>query len=308
MEELIKKSFPYPMPIVSANAHLLISYLNEELSELTKIDPDLNPSWLDSFLTAVTSADALPSDNLVKKWKAGKKLELDNNLKLSCEKFQFAKYFVQKTFVNHPIKINEFGYDLYAKSSRSPELMVALLNQFIMTAEEHKAELIASGYLQSYVDEIKQLKAALELSHTEYEKFKSKRTQYTQNRIKAYNLVWTYMTIACNVGKIAYADDPVKYQHYILIEKSTTEGGKGYGIIKGIVKDSLTLKPLQGAELLIKDTDYNDMSDSKGEFLIDEIASGDYILCTSLSGYTANEISVKVENDKETTIEINLIA
>jgi len=308
MEELVKKLFPYPMPIVSANAHLLISYLNEELSELTKIDPDLNPSWLDSFSTALTSADALPSDNLVKKWQAGKKLERDSNLKLSCEKFHFAKYFIQKTFTNHPEKIGEFGYDIYAKSHHSPELMAALLSQFIMTTEEHKTELIAKGYVQSYMDEIKQLKAALELSHTEYEKFKSKRTQYSQNRIKAYNLVWTYMTIACNVGKIAYADDPVKYQHYILIEKSTNESGKGYGIVKGIVKDSLTLKPLQGAELLIKDTDYNDMSDSKGEFLIDEIASGNYTLCTSLAGYTASEISVNVENDKETTVEIKLTA
>ena len=65
-------------------------------------------------------------------------------------------------------------------------------HQFIMTAE-NTSRTYCQWLFAIYVDEIKQMKPALELSHTEYENLSQKRTQYTQNRIfKAYNLVWTY--------------------------------------------------------------------------------------------------------------------
>ena len=81
----------------------------------------------------------------------------------------------------------------------------------------------------------------------------------------------------------------------------------GQGILKGTVTDSLKTGPLKGAEIVLKGTIFNTVSNIDGEFYISGIPSGEYILQTSYFGYNEKKILVAIKSKGPQILNIELL-
>ncbi len=102
------------------------------------------------------------------------------------------------------------------------------------------------------------------------------------------------------IGGMAYFDQRIiRRPHH-------REGATGFGSFKGTIIDSVTKAPLANVMVQFVDTDYADVTDIKGEFSFDEVASGEYNLKVSLAGYQDYESKVVIGNTT-TTLDVALV-
>jgi len=78
---------------------------------------------------------------------------------------------------------------------------------------------------------------------------------------------------------------------------------KNNGIIKGVVIDKSTQKPLQGVNIIIQGTERGTISGSAGNFRIQQLPVSTYSLAFSYIGYSKKKVqNITVESDKEINI------
>ena len=80
-----------------------------------------------------------------------------------------------------------------------------------------------------------------------------------------------------------------------------------FGIIKGIITDSLSSNPLPYANIFLSNTSMGSTSDEDGEYVITDIPAGPYELTISYIGYQQQNISVNINGGDELIKNINLI-
>ena len=80
----------------------------------------------------------------------------------------------------------------------------------------------------------------------------------------------------------------------------------GQGILKGIVKDSLTADQLKGAEIILTGTNFSYVSNTDGEFYIAGIPAGEYILQSSYIGYKGKKYLVNIKSEETFILNVEL--
>jgi hypothetical protein len=81
----------------------------------------------------------------------------------------------------------------------------------------------------------------------------------------------------------------------------------GQGILKGIVKDSLTLDQLKGAEIILTGTNFSSVSNTDGEFNITGIPAGEYMLQSSYLGYKGKKYLVNIKSEETFILNVELL-
>ncbi|MEM9673188.1 MAG: TonB-dependent receptor [Bacteroidota bacterium] len=77
--------------------------------------------------------------------------------------------------------------------------------------------------------------------------------------------------------------------------------------VRGSVVDEETLQPLVGASVYLSDTELGGSVDAQGNFLIEDVPIGRYVVGVSYVGYQTRTLpAVLVQAGKETVLEINL--
>ncbi|TAJ11451.1 hypothetical protein DMA11_16825 [Marinilabiliaceae bacterium JC017] len=79
-----------------------------------------------------------------------------------------------------------------------------------------------------------------------------------------------------------------------------------YGSISGVVVDIVNQKPLAGAVITTNPPSMAVMSDEKGQFLLDELEEGDYVVSASRYEYRNNSVNIKVRRDKSVSVVMQL--
>ncbi len=83
--------------------------------------------------------------------------------------------------------------------------------------------------------------------------------------------------------------------------------GPPFGVVKGLVVDSITRQPVMGASVMLAGTSARAMTDEKGKFEICPAFPGVYTLVVSAGGLWAKSVgSVRVEADKKTNLRLTL--
>ncbi|MDM7924876.1 MAG: TonB-dependent receptor [bacterium] len=82
----------------------------------------------------------------------------------------------------------------------------------------------------------------------------------------------------------------------------------GQGNLKGMVTDSLTGKPLVGANVYLAGTSLGDATDLEGLYRIEQIPAGAYTLKVSYLGYRTTDIPVRVGSGSTETVSAALVA
>jgi TonB-dependent receptor len=72
--------------------------------------------------------------------------------------------------------------------------------------------------------------------------------------------------------------------------------------VQGVIKDSLTDKPLFGANVFLLGTSMGSATNIDGEYSIEQVPSGSYILKVSYIGYIPKEIGINISGDKKSNL------
>jgi TonB-dependent receptor len=92
----------------------------------------------------------------------------------------------------------------------------------------------------------------------------------------------------------------------LLIFLCTSTFAVNTGTIRGVITDSLTNDPLVGANIIVQGTSRGSATNIEGEYLIPNVAAGDYILVVSYISYRTKRILVTVKPDEITEINVEL--
>lgn len=78
------------------------------------------------------------------------------------------------------------------------------------------------------------------------------------------------------------------------------------GSLRGVITDTLTNKPLIGANVFLLGTALGDATDLEGEYRIDRIPAGTYTLRISYIGYQSKDIDMNIQSDITTMLNVAL--
>lgn len=92
----------------------------------------------------------------------------------------------------------------------------------------------------------------------------------------------------------------------MIITLSFISGLYAQGTLKGVVTDSLSAKPLIGANVFLLGTSLGSAANIEGEYSIHPIPEGTYTLKVSYIGYKAKEVSVSITANKVLDLNVSL--
>lgn len=78
--------------------------------------------------------------------------------------------------------------------------------------------------------------------------------------------------------------------------------------IEGVVVDMRNMQPLYDANVLLRPSNQGAVTDTNGQFVIPNVASGDYQLLVSMVGFQTQKLDVKVEGNETVSLTIFLMA
>jgi len=81
----------------------------------------------------------------------------------------------------------------------------------------------------------------------------------------------------------------------------------GQGNLRGVISDSLSNKPLVGANVFLLGTALGSATDLEGQYLITNIPEGNYTLKISYIGYKPKQVDITIVNNRSTQLDIVLV-
>lgn len=89
-------------------------------------------------------------------------------------------------------------------------------------------------------------------------------------------------------------------------EETVLPPGSGFGVVSGIITNSITGAPIATAGVRVGDPGFHQLSAADGTFRLEEVPAGEYAVTSSGLGYLTFEGTVTVRSDEETHLAIEL--
>lgn len=193
--------------------------------------PHLAPPFAPNMQTAIDTADALPSGAEIDAEIAVVTEELNAIMPLGQRAMQILFTYVALAW-NSNAKSNLFGKSKYEKARNSVLKMKELLELANRQAEvpANKTALIAVGYTQIAITELKTISDDLDAKNQEQVDMMAARGQKTETRIIALNAVWSFMMQINKASKVVFVDNPAKIELYLLYPTQYSSLGKVQGL------------------------------------------------------------------------------
>ncbi|MGB4774155.1 MAG: DUF2012 domain-containing protein, partial [Daejeonella sp.] len=93
-----------------------------------------------------------------------------------------------------------------------------------------------------------------------------------------------------------------------ILRSNTIADSDGKGRVTGIVKDGDTELPLKNAQIHVVDGGIHKAgTDTDGKYITQHVSTGTYTLRVSCAGYVNQEITVNIEDEGDTSLDVLLI-
>lgn len=276
----------------------------EDKADFIIFDGDFADPFGADWLTAISAAEGIPQDEVLDDQLTQLTAAVEAEMKICRDKFQDSKYFIEKAFPDNIPVWNEFGYNNYDSVRRVQTKLLLFMKNFHAVAEKHKVILIAAGYAQAKIDEIETVRAGLDAANLEQELFIGNLPVITQSRHSKNNSVWEIMVRVCTAGKRIFKDNFGKYQRYLL--PPGEENPEALSIL-GLITDSVTNLPLEGALVELQPVDLEDTTAANGRYSFGGLPDGDYILNISLADYVTQNRDVTIANGQAVEANVALV-
>lgn len=93
-------------------------------------------------------------------------------------------------------------------------------------------------------------------------------------------------------------------QIFLFTDNGTKKQDKGVGVIQGSVSDSVTNSGITGVNISIPGTVFSTQADSKGNFSLKNIPSGEHVIMFRVLGFLTTKRTVKVEEGKVVSLNV----
>ncbi len=138
--------------------------------------------------------------------------------------FQTGETYIKLAFPKNAAKLRTFGQPNYlAARSSHVKLPMLLIQAYDMASDvDNKASLIAKGYTLLKIEGLKTAADNITTAVRKQNKLKGARNSTTQERTKNYNALWAMMVMISECAKKIYANNPVKWNQYLLYPDGPT--------------------------------------------------------------------------------------
>ena len=219
------------------------------------------------------------------------------------------------TMAENKFGINSGKYKQYggAISKLGDDQLVRYALNAAKTATAQLEELAGEGLTQQMITDMVALAGAFNTAIDKQIEAIRNRENASLDRITKGNELYRELVKVCNTGKdIWYGINEAKYNDYIIYDTPSGKpgdagSGSGTGILSGTVTDAQTHAPVASANIALAGTAIAAVSDNAGEFNIDNIPAGIYILNVTATGYQPwNMENVEIKDDEQTEVEAKL--
>lgn len=284
----------------------------DDLADFTAFDPDLDAAFLLAFDTAITDAEAVPSDDQVQDVITQLTEDMESAMGACRDKFQNSKYFIEKAFPDNKAVWNEMGYDRYLAARDNQPKLIEFMTDFGVAATKHAAVLATVNFTPALLAEIGTLTEALNNSNKIQNAYIGNRQSVTSDRLTKHNAVWKTAVQLCTVGKIVYQNNYAKYQRYLL---PSTEEAPGVLAFIGTVTTAATPAntgnpaPIENVEVTVENAEVSVtvLTDSDGKFGIGGLASNDYTVRFMHPNYMPETRSITIVEGETLTLDVELM-
>ena len=276
----------------------------EDKADFIAFDGDFADPFAADWLTLISDAEALPQDETIDDQLTQLTAAVEAEMVKCRDKFQDAKYFIEKTFPNNAPVWNEFGYNNYEAARKSQVRMIQFMKNFHSVATKYKIQLIAKGYAQPKIDEIETFRAALDAANQVQELFIGNLPVQTQTRHLKNNEVWNTMVQVCTAGKRIFKNDFAKYQRYLLPPGEESPEAIS---ITGLVTDSANGNPVEAAVLDLQPVGLATETTANGRYSYGGLPDGDYDLKATHPEYVAQNRSLTITGGNAVEVNFQLV-
>lgn len=286
-------------------AKALRTWFISDQDEFTAEDSNYTNPFEETWLTAITAAEALPSDEQRKDELTQLTSDVLEHMSACRDVFQSAKRYIKKAFPDSSEHWNEFGFDDYDSIQDSQPRMIQFMNRLHATAVKYTDELTAPAvnFPLARIDEIETAKNALDKANNDQEVFKKDMLTHTRERVEAMNAVWSVCTDVAEVGKFLFKDNAAKYQHYLLPASEETVTL----LLSGTVTDSVTGEPIVEAQAELTDHALTTETDSLGAYGFGNPPAGATTLRLTHPDYTQQDVAVTIDADNPVVVDVQLV-
>ena len=187
-------------------------------ADFTAAFPKFLTPYETNFQTEINTADAIPPDSEVVQAIALVTEQIETQMELGRKAMQKLFVYVKVAFSDSQARLKSFGKSEYDKSRNSQLKLKELLEKANRQADvaANKTALLAAGYTQAAIDELKTISDEIDSLNAEQEDMKSERFKKTEDRIVQYNKVWAFLEEISEASKVVFVDSPAKLAQYLL--------------------------------------------------------------------------------------------
>lgn len=192
----------------------ILGCFKEDQTDFSAFDSKFVSPYEQQWQTEIETAEAEGKDETLMDEMQSHTAAVTDAMELCRQKFQKARYFIEKAYPKNKAVWKEFGYDDYKKARQNQSEMIQFMKVFAAVAEKRRADLERVGYKNAEINEIATLKEQLDNANNVQELFKKNRRVLTQTRIDNLNKPWQRLLDVCKAAKYIYADNFGKLSKY----------------------------------------------------------------------------------------------
>lgn len=302
MPEEIKRLYRITDTSMLQDSQTTAQLFQTDLALFTAYDPTLTAAFHTAWLSAITTAQAVITDEQYRDQITVKTQTVKDQMKLCSNKYNEVKYFVLKAFPGNIAIQNEFGLDNYDSARQSDIKLQEFMQTMHAAAVKYTAELTNPlvGYTAAKIAQIQTLGDSLDTKNIDQEVFIKNQGTTTQDRVIKMNAVWASRTLVAAAAKIVFLNNFAKYQQYLLPPSEAAASDLG---LTGTVTEQATGQPLVGAQAKIVQLNVTELTDEFGKYgFADNLAAGTYTLEISAAGYQTFSTQVTIISSDETVV------
>ncbi len=245
-----------------------------DLFDLDKADfiakvTDLDNPFAANWQTAITAAINYTDDSVILGQIAPQTFTVTEAMQAARDKYTEIIFYAERAFGKTSPVLKEFGKgNAYLKAGKSQEKMFQFMDELSATANKYKTQLIAKGTTQPAIDEIANLRDALNTGNRAQNLAIKGRPVISEGRTKAYNTASDFMRLVLDAAPLVYKDQPAKLGQYVFNppvnhKKAIRKGNLETLAIAYIDLEDIDAAPTDPVVLQATDTDMTFYSSSK---------------------------------------------
>ncbi len=206
-------------------ADKVIANLQTDITLFSAFDSTINASFITNALNLLTTAQNIPSDNVVLDQQVASTEQVRALMQDCRDQYDDMKFFIKKAFKNSLGRQNEFGLNDYDKAALNPSEMVRFLGDMYNVADRYRNDLTLVGCSNTMIDRNSLLEKDLNTLIREQSQIIDGRSTAAENRIIANNALWDVIVLISEAAKRVFRRSPANISRYLRPQPHRTGTG-----------------------------------------------------------------------------------